>query len=103
MNTTTLSGEQNKSTGNDELDELLGEVRERSGVNWQIEVWNEIIGYKFALFKFKPIYRKQYFLYKEVGGVLPFQQVTIASGDIKNCMSFLCGYISGFDHHEFLN
>lgn len=97
MMTTTYSRPLNAPTGDDELDLLMHELREKTGKNWQVEKFNTYTEKRL----FKPdIHHCAYQLLLEVGGVLPYQVIMCASGEIHKIKAYIYGHLSGLQEFE---
>lgn len=92
--TTVFLGVENAPTGDFELDSLLAELRDKSGKNFQCDV----IDYHEPRFLRKSVRITQYTLMVHVGGVLPWQILSCASGeDAKPAKAYIIGYLSGLE------
>ena len=93
--TTCLSeSEQNQPLPNKEMQRLLREVRQKTGQNWQITYRDHLVS--FGWFGRKRLVRN-YSVYVEVGGCLPFQWVTCAGGREETTLAYLFGLLTGLD------
>lgn len=90
--TTTLNDcELNVPTSDDELNELLAEVRLQTGMDWQIVERHS----QRRRLLFTEEYH-QFHLYLYTGGVLPWQVIMAGSGETSDCPKrFLYGVIAG--------
>ena len=92
--TTSLNEcEQNVLTQDEEINELIQEVRDVTNKNWQV-VENT---YKKSHWFKQDSVSYSYRLYVEVGGFLPFQ-VIIGVRDAPTCKCYLYGLLSGLAH-----
>lgn len=82
--------EQNVPTKDEDLNELIQEVREVSGKNWQVVERKRTKKRWFR--KDKTYY--WYGLYLEIGGFLPFQVLTCVH-TARECKCYLYGLLSG--------
>ena len=79
------------NASDEEMWDLIEEVRKTSGENWQLHETRRI--YK-RWFK-EPIYSYSYALCVEIGGMLPFQEI-MAVKTASECKCYLYGLLSGF-------
>lgn len=95
MMTTTYAGPLNAPTGDDELDSLMDELRLKTGKNWQVQKFSGVVESRW----FKPdVVHWDYELLLEVGGVLPYQVIMCATGNISKTKAYIYGYLSGLAH-----
>ncbi len=96
--TSLFESEQNQPTGDVDLDELVAEVREKTGENWQVvkrlDYWRRKHWWSR---KKKGFYRID--LYVEVGGLFPFQvlQCVRNTGEAK---AYLYGVLTGMNTEQ---
>jgi hypothetical protein len=102
--TTTLNASDlNRPTGDPELDRLLGDVRELTGYDLQVVSEPYMVKKRFLCFdRFSVSYRLA--LYKQVGGVFPYQELFCAKGK-REVFAYLFGLFNGYtsgkgDTHE---
>lgn len=91
--TTVFSGIPNAPTGDEELDNLLCEIREKTKEDWQCDV--HIMERRNIFGKKKE--SRFYTLLYHVGGCLPYQLIMSGSGDINHIKAYLFGYLSGLE------
>ena len=93
--TTFLAEHQlNQPTGDDELDELLAEAKQRTGKNYQIVMHKTLR--RSGLFGLKKQVEDTPALYVEVGGVGPWQAFMCAQNRA-TVGAFLLGMLNGID------
>jgi len=102
MMTTTLSDcELNIPLENSQLQQLLEEVREKSGRNWQV---TKRSFFRRRVFR-KPIESTFYSVYLEVGGCMPYQLLNFYKGEGRygtfisesELACYLMGMVDGLD------
>lgn len=82
----------NKPTRDAQLNQLLAEVREATQENWQVVEYQGVRdGMLWGLFS--EIYT-YYGLYVEVGGILPYQELSCVN-TAKEVIAYLCGVLTG--------
>ena len=84
--------EQNQLTTNSEINEIVQELREKSGANWQVV---ERFYRKQRWFR-DDVLTKRYELLVEVGGFLPFQIISGVSTR-RECLCYMYGLLSGLE------
>ena len=105
MTTTLHTCELNQPHPVSNVNELLKELRERTGRDWQICGHPIFVGRKWVFGPY--VYKTRYCLYLYVGGVLPWQQLTIYpdSPDSRDdgtakIVGYMTGYLSGLRHGQ---
>lgn len=104
-------GQLNTPTHNEDLNQILHDVRVETGEDWQVVEYR--IFYKRRWYTLKRSVRYEYELYKYVGGVGPWQLINFYKDDAESSMNFtnkaelviafLLGILSGIHSERFKN